>query len=153
MYASPRAPSVPYVSKATGTSTPAGMTVLGSNTQWGSGGGISSSDSAYNQAGAVQWTATNDLLSYASGLGFNLTNYGFQQGLVSGSQIVDDFAFSLSALTLNGGAVAIDSMSRLPTMAFESEGSFNGSAAFVPAPGAAGLALVAGVLATRRRRA
>jgi len=26
MYASPRAPSVPYVSKATGTSTPAGMT-------------------------------------------------------------------------------------------------------------------------------
>jgi hypothetical protein len=130
--------------------SPAVMTVNGSNTSWGSSGGVSGSDSTAGFAGTVVWTATPALIALANGQGINLAQYGIAAG---SSNAPDDFAFTLSNLTSSNANVPIDSMSRLPTMAWGSEASFSGSAPNgIPSPGAATLAGVAGMLALARRR-
>lgn len=132
--------------------TPGAMTISGSNTAWGSSGGIFNSDAAYNFAGAVVWTATPALISYAATQGINnLPLYGIVGGGTSGSP--DDFAFTLSNVNSNGGAVPINSTSRLPTAAWASEGSFSGSAVNgIPSPGSLALFAAAGLLVGGRRR-
>jgi len=131
---------------------PAVLTILGSTTAWGSAGSIFGSDTAYNFAGSVVYTATADLITFAQAqAGANLLNYGVQSGGSSSSP--DDFSFTLTSATSNGGAVPINSTSRLPTSAWASEGSFSGSAVNgIPTPGAFGLLGVAGVLIMSRRR-
>ena len=56
-----------------GQTFPAAMTILGTTSNWGSAGSIFDSDGAYGVAGAVVWTATSDLSTYAqSSAGANL---------------------------------------------------------------------------------
>ncbi len=131
--------------------TPAVMTVLGSMTSWGSAGSIFGSDTVSGFAGAVTWTATADLIALANSQSINLAQYGIAVGN-SGSP--DDFSFTLTNLNAANSNVPIDLMSRLPTAAWQSEGSFSGSAVNgIPSPGALTLIGAAGlVLAARRRR-
>jgi len=133
-----------------GANNPAAMTVLGSNTSWGSSGAIFDSDSAYNFAGAVVWTATQGLVTAITAAGANAANYGIAAG---SSNTPDDFGFTLTNLNSNGGPVPISSPGRLPTSAWASEGSFSGSAINgIPSPGALTLVGIAGLLSMSRRR-
>lgn len=132
--------------------TPAVMTVLGSMTNWGSAGSIFGSDTVSGFAGAVTWTATADLIALANSQSINLAQYGIVAG---SSASPDDFAFTLTDLNAANANVPIDSMSRLPSAAWQSEGSFSGSAVNgIPSPsGAVALVGAAGlILAGRRRR-
>lgn len=131
--------------------TPTVMTVLGSMTAWGSSGSIFGSDTVSGFAGAVTWTATADLIALANSQGVNLAQYGIAAG---NSNAPDDFSFTLTSLNAANANVPIDSMSRLPTAAWQSEGSFSGSAVNgIPSPGAISLLGVAGlILAGRRQR-
>jgi len=130
---------------------PAAMTIAGSTTQWGSAGSIFGSDSAFSFAGAVVWTATADFLTYAqTSAGANLVNYGVVAGT---SSTPDDFGFTLTNVNANGAGVPINTTSRLPSSAWQSEASFSGTAN-IPTPGAAGLLAAGGlVVLSRRRRA
>lgn len=65
----------------------------------------------------------------------------------------DDMAFTLTSLNFEGGDVTLDRQTFLPNVQWVSEGSYSGSARnFVPAPGAAVIAGLGGLLAFRRRR-
>jgi len=135
-----------------GANNPAALTILGSNTSWGSSGSIFDSDSAYNFAGAVMWTATAGLGTAITNAGANPTNYGIAAAGGT-SNTPDDFGFTLTNLNSNGGPVPITSPGRLPTTAWASEGSFSGSAINgIPSPGALTLVGLAGLIGTSRRR-
>jgi uncharacterized protein (TIGR03382 family) len=96
------------------------------------------------------WSATSDFLTYAqSSAGANLVNYGVVGG--GSSTTPDDFAFTLTNLNSNGGGVPINATTRLPSAAFQSEGSFSGTAN-IPTPGAAGLLAAGGLMVLSRRR-
>jgi hypothetical protein len=130
---------------------PAVMTVSGTTTAWGSAGSVFGSDTVSGIAGAVVWTATADLITLANSLGINLAQYGIAVG---SSNAPDDFSFTLTDLgaATGGGPVAIDMMSRLPTAAWQSEGSFSGSAVNgIPSPGALALLGAAGAMVAARR--
>lgn len=131
--------------------SPAAMTVLGTTTAWGSSGSIFGSDTAYNFAGAVVWSATADFLTYAqSSAGANLLSYGVAAGA---SNAPDDFSFTLTDLNSSGGNVPINSTTRLPTSAWSSESSFSGTALNgIPSPGAVAVLGLAGLVAFGRRR-
>jgi len=75
-------------------------------------------------------------------------------GLYTGDSVgLDDAAFTLTVLHSDtGSGVNLGSTSMLPTLKWDSEGSYSGSAFFVPAPGAIGLAGIAGLLLAHRRR-
>jgi len=135
-----------------GTNQPAAMTILGTTTSWGSSGSIFDSDSAYNFAGAVVWTATAGLATAITTAGQNPTNYGVPTA--GGTSVSpDDFGFTLTDVNTNNGPVPINSTSRLPTSAWASEGSFSGSAVNgIPTPGALSLIGLAGLIALGRRR-
>lgn len=135
-----------------GANQPASLTILGSTTAWGTSGSIFSSDTAYNFAGSVVWTSTPGLAAAISAASQNPLNYGVPlAGGTSGTP--DDFSFTLTNLNSGGGAVPINSTSRLPTTAWASEGSFSGSALNgIPTPGALSLIGVAGLLVLGRRR-
>lgn len=81
--------------------------------------------------------------------------YGLYQGQSIGA---DDFAFTLSWLQTQAGlGVALESNDgspnfKLPSNEWRSEGSFSGSANFIPTPGALALVGLAGLTAGRRRR-
>ena len=64
----------------------------------------------------------------------------------------DDFGFDLSLLNSGPNGVAIDPQTGLPIATWRSEGSYSGSATFVPTPGAAALAGLGLVTVSRRRR-
>lgn len=65
----------------------------------------------------------------------------------------DDMAFTLSALNARGLDVALDPQTFLPSAEWTSEGSYSGTARnFIPAPGAAMIATLGGLVALRRRR-
>lgn len=135
-----------------GGNQPGALTILGTNTTWGSSGSLFSSDTAYNFAGAVTWTAAAGLATAISGAGQNPLNYGVPVAGGS-SNTPDDFSFTLTNLNTGGGPVPINSTSRLPTAAWASEGSFSGSAVNgIPTPGALSLIGLAGLIALGRRR-
>jgi hypothetical protein len=132
--------------------TPGILTIPGSANQWGSAGSISGSDVTANFAGTVVYTATQGFINFAQGLGINLASYN----ITAGSSISpDDFAFTLSVINAGPGAVPINPTTRLPTSAWQSEGSYSGAAPNgIPNPGAVSLLVAGGLIfAGRRRRA
>jgi len=76
-------------------------------------------------------------------------------GLYNGASVgpADDAAFTLTFLQSDSGSgVDIGSRTRLPLTNWVSEGSYSGSATFVPAPGSLALLAGAGLILGRRRR-
>jgi hypothetical protein len=118
------------------------VTVVGGQFSWDSSGSIFGSDS---WAG-VQYT------SY-----IHEPDYGMYVGDSVGPQ---DFSFSMSAINTSGvipydfssPGAALDPQTMMPLDDVFAEGSFSGSAQFVPTPGAVSLLAGAGLLGFRRRR-
>lgn len=111
---------------------------LGTGARWGSGGAVEASD----LTGQVTYTW------------FGASNEAF--GLVNGasSQGVDDAAFTLSNIASgqpasNGVPLNADFY---PSIAWGSEGSYSGTANFIPTPGAIALLGLSGLVVARRRR-
>lgn len=112
------------------------MVALGGQNAWGSTDTILGSD----DPGEVTYTWS----------GGDLPLYNVFNGESIGT---DDAAFTLTFLqTALGAGVGLDPTTRLPTTSWNSEGSFSGTAFFVPAPGASALLALAGMTALRRRR-
>jgi len=112
------------------------MVALGGANAWGSTDTILGSD----DPGTVTY----------NWFGGTLPGYGVFNGSSVG---IDDAAFTLTFLqTALGAGVALNAQTKLPTAAWKSEGSFSGTAFFVPAPGASALLAFAGLTALRRRR-
>lgn len=132
------------------TSSQGVFSVPGTATTWSSTGAVLGSDSFAN----VRYTATQSLVNKMTIAGFNPTAYGIAAGDSIGP---DDFGFDLTTLFVRGSTnnpVTLDPQTRLPTVGWEAEGSFSGSAlnGFIPAPGAMALLGLGGVFAARRRR-
>ena len=118
------------------------ITIVGDEFGWDSAGSMFGSDAWAD----VQYTSYIDE-----------PDYGMYVGDAIGPQ---DFGFSLTAINTSGsipydysspGAI-LDPSDMLPTEEVFAEGSFSGSAQFIPAPSTAALLLGAGLLSTRRRR-
>jgi MYXO-CTERM domain-containing protein len=113
------------------TVTDAAMSAIGGALSWFSTGLIESAD------GLVVYTWNGDAVP-----GYNL--------LPGNSVGPDDFTFRLTSVNRDSVDVGLDPDTHLPMGEWVSEGSFSGSSNFIPAPGAAVLAL--GLLAGIRRR-
>jgi len=113
------------------------FSALGGQGSWGSAAGLAATDTATAQ---VQYTWN----------GPNLAAYGLTTGAVS--QGIDDAAFSFTNLQNAQGGAGATLINELPGQWF-SEGSFSGTANFVPAPGAMALLGLGGLVVSRRRRA
>ncbi len=123
-----------------GTVGPGGV----ANAAWSSTSGIQVSDGA----GAITY----------NWFGGDLPSYSLFSG--SGSVGPDDLGFTLTVINTDGRrplpanaprGVGLDSQTLFPSTTWFSEGSYSGSAYFVPTPGAAAL-LGLGVLAAARRK-
>lgn len=117
------------------------FTVLGDADSWGSSGSI--------QASSIAGSTVTYTWNGASEPAYNLF-----QGAVT--QSMTDAAFSLtniSSFSANGTipGVDVDPQTGLPTSKWQSEGSYSGSAFFVPTPGSF-IATTLGVMALGRRR-
>jgi hypothetical protein len=121
------------------------LTIIGSNTAWGSAGAIAGSDMASGGANGVNYTDVG-MSAYMSSLGFNPALYGF------GAFTLEDFGFTMTSANSGGGAITIDAATHLPTGVWGSEASYSGHASLVPTPGAAALGLCGVGLCLRRRR-
>ena len=104
------------------------------------------------------WLSTSTLLGadgagaaveYVWHLGDN-PDYGLYTGASVGP--ADDGAFTLTFLQSGGGAGVVLGSDMLPGDEWVSEGSYSGSATFVPAPSSAALVIGAGLVLGRRRR-
>ncbi len=114
------------------------LTALGTETSWLSTSTILGADSDASDVTYVWNLADNP-------------DYGLFNGASVGP--ADDAAFTLTFLqTENGAGVEIGSRNRLPLTSWSSEGSYSGSATFVPAPGSIALLAGAGLILRRRRR-
>lgn len=118
------------------------FTSLGDATSWGS----SASIQANSDAGSTV-TYTWQRESYPA--------YSLFQG--ASTQENTDASFTLTNLlsfTDNGtqAGVTLDSQTFLPTQKWQSEGSYSGSAFFIPAPASIVMLAAGGVVAARRRR-
>lgn len=121
----------------TATFTGGSLSALGTQNAWGTTGGVDATDIT----GQVTYTWFGpDLAAY---------------GLFSGQSSVgtDDATFTLTNLqTVGGGAGVTLGSGGLPGANWVSEGSFSGTARFVPAPGAMVLMGLGGLVMARRRR-
>lgn len=119
------------------------LTVLGDANSWGSSATIQASSLAGSNV-TYNWN-TDDQPAY------NLFNG-------ASTSEMTDVAFTLSNITSFPGGpttisgVTIDPQTGLPNMTWQSEGSFSGSAFFVPAPGTAMIAGLGLAALGRRRR-
>lgn len=112
------------------------LVALGGANAWGTTDTIMGAD----DPGSVDYTW----------LGSDLPAYGVYNGTSIGP---DDAAFTLTFLqTALGGGVALDPQTKLPISEWRSEGSYSGTAFFVPSPGAMALLGMASLVAGRRRR-
>jgi MYXO-CTERM domain-containing protein len=120
------------------------MTVIGEALGWGSSGSIFG-DGTFS---GITYTSYVDAPSH---------------GIYAGESVgLDDFAFTLTAINTSGvipydhdpafRGVALDPGTMLPAHDFFAEGSYSGSAQFVPAPGALAVLGLAGAGVGRRRR-
>lgn len=118
------------------------ITVVGDEFSWDSSGSIFGSDSWAD----VQYTSYIDE-----------PDYGMYVGDSVGPQ---DFAFTLTTINTSGvlpydfssPGAALDPQTMFPTDEIFAEGSYSGSARFVPTPATATLFLGAGLMGIRRRR-
>lgn len=125
------------------------FTSPGSATRWSSTGAALGSDDFAGvryQATAAFIAAINDALD---GTGKTAADYRIFEGF---SVDPDDFGFDMTVLNSGPNGVAIDAQTGLPSNEWRSEGSYSGSATFVPTPGAAALAGLGLVSVARRRR-
>lgn len=108
--------------------------------------------------GANNWLSSSTVLG-ADGNGadveyvWHLANNA-DYGLFTGASVgpADDAAFTLTFLQSGqGSGVGLDT-AMLPSDVWNSEGSYSGSATFVPAPASAAIGIGLGVLGLRRRR-
>jgi len=112
------------------------LTALGSAASWYSSGALFGADGA---GSAVTYTWH----------GADIPDYG----LFTGSSIgPDDAAFTLTFLQSDPGTGVELGQDMLPAMGWMSEGSYSGSAFFIPAPGSLALLGFGAVAAGRRRR-
>lgn len=110
---------------------------LGTPTAWGTGGDASSSDIT----GQVTYTWQ----------GASNAAFGLVQG--ASSQGVDDVVFTLTNIqNAQSNTPGVQLNGNFPGQAWVSEGSYSGTANFVPAPGAAALLGLGGLMVGRRRR-
>ena len=132
--------------------SPAGMTIGGTGTQWASAGGLFGSDNL--GGGSVEYTTTPALFTAGTAAGADLTQYGIFSGASAGTAagVPDDFGFSLTFVNASGGPVGINSGTHLPTAVWNAEGSYSGSARWVPAPGTVSMLGLAGLMVGGRRR-
>lgn len=114
------------------------LTVLGTQNAWASTATIQVGDGATSASIDYTW------------LGQNLPSYGLVTGQESSGP--DDAAFTLSFLQNPQGLGVAIGTDGIPLGDWSSEGSFSGSAFFVPAPGSAALLALGVLVATRRRR-
>lgn len=124
------------------------FTSPGSETRWSSTGAALGSD----DFAGVRYQATGAFIAAIdAALGGSATaaDYGIFEGF---SVDPDDFGFDFTVLNSGPNGVAIDPQTGLPTNEWRSEGSYSGSATFVPTPGAAALAGLGLVTVARRRR-
>lgn len=111
------------------------MTALGSANAWGSSETIQVNDIGASEIVYTWW-------------GPDLPSYGIYTGQSVGP---DDAAFTLT-FTLSPGAIGVPlGTDGLPTAVWTSEGSYSGSAYFIPTPGALALGGL-GLFASLRRR-
>lgn len=118
------------------------ITIVGDEFGWDSAGSIFGSDSWAD----VQYTSHIDA-----------PEYGMFEGDSVGPQ---DFGFSLTAINTSGAlpydfgspGATLDPDTMLPTEEIFAEGSYSGSARFVPTPATASLLVGAGLIGLRRRR-
>lgn len=125
------------------------FTSPGSQFRWSSTGAALGSDDFAGvryEATAAFVAALNDALD---GSGKTAADYGVFEGF---SVDPDDFGFDMTVLNSGPNGVAIDPQTGLPTNEWRSEGSYSGSATFIPTPGAAALAGLGLVSVVRRRR-
>lgn len=126
------------------------FTTPGTATRWSSvGAAIGSDDFA-----GVRYQATSDFIDAINAQllafpGTTAADYGIFEGF---SVDPDDFGFDLSVLNSGPNGVNIDPQTGLPTKTWRSEGSYSGSATFVPTPGAIALAGLGLMSVSRRRR-
>lgn len=127
------------------------LSVPGTANAWSSTGAILGADSYAD----VTYFAFPALVTALGGPA-SAANYGIVvNGDSSSSSGPDDFGFDLTVLNagLLGQNVALDAQSKLPTTTWSSESSYSGSAlGGIPAPAAASLLGMAGLVAARRRR-
>ena len=115
------------------------LTALGGQTSWYSTATLQANDNA--NGGSVVYTWNGAAIP-----GYDL--------LPGNSQGQDDMSFTLTALNGAGASgVQLDRTSFLPSGEWTSEGSYSGTGRnFIPAPGAAMIAALGGLVALRRRR-
>ncbi|MCC7389078.1 MAG: hypothetical protein IT431_09955 [Phycisphaerales bacterium] len=113
------------------------LTALGAQSTWLSNSTLLGAD---GEGAAVE---------YVWHLGDN-PDYGLYTGASVGP--ADDGAFTLTFLQSGGGAGVVLGSDMLPGDEWLSEGSYSGSATFVPAPSSAGLVVGASLVLGRRRR-
>lgn len=138
------------------------QTVIGGENTWGSAGSIFSDRNAFEQgSGGVVYTVQQALIDLiGSEFGVDAADYGIFAG--DSIESLSDFAFTLTNIQAdpseagpfgeNGNPVTLDSEFGRPDIAWVSEGSFSGTARFIPAPAAGALLLGGMGLAARRRR-
>jgi uncharacterized protein (TIGR03382 family) len=122
------------------------MTSLGTPIAWGASGNLQGSDVFVPQAGGSSVTY--------NWFGPDLPGYQVFAGTSIG---IDDFGFTLTSIvsaSTTGLPVTGTPLDRfgLPLVPWVSEGSFSGTAYFVPTPGAMALAGLGGAALLRRRR-
>lgn len=113
------------------------FSALGTQGAWGTAAGLAATDNATAQVEYV-WN------------GPDLPAYGLFHG--AHSQGIDDAAFTFTYLQNAAGAPGVGLDSELPGQWF-SEGSYSGTANFIPTPGAMALLGLGGLAMARRRRA
>lgn len=118
------------------------FTVFGDSDSWGSSGSIQASSIAGSTV-TYSWNGPSQ------------PAYNLFEGAVT--QSMTDAAFTLTnitSFTANGTAQGVDvnPQTGLPISKWQSEGSYSGSAFFVPAPASAALIGLAGLTLARRRR-
>ena len=117
------------------------MTSPGNFGGWGTSGNLQGNDQPQSSSVTYQW------------FGPDLPGYQFFNG--QSSVGLDDFGFTLTSIT-SGFIAPIAGVpvgeGGVPISTWASEGSFSGTAYFVPTPGAAGLMILGCLAANRRRR-